>query len=325
MKKRSYIVFIALLLCTLVVLTACKDKAVDAEPVYYTVTFDAVGGSEVPSQRVLKDSNATLPDEPVREGYIFSHWEKDGVFWKFDTEKITADITLKAVWIDAASVYEYTVLDNGNACITRYKGEFDVIKVPSKLNGLTVEAIGDGVFSSVASSTVSRIVLSDTVKSVGNNAFMGCDGIKIEIAGALTFVGENAFNGCTALESVSLGEGLESIYFSAFLGCTSLKSIVLPEGLTLISENAFEGCENLVYVILPETLATVESSAFRDCEALLTVYYYGTEQSFDAISVASAYNSALAEARLCLYSADEPADDGDYWYYDERGNIRLWK
>ncbi|MBE6578064.1 MAG: hypothetical protein E7653_08025 [Ruminococcaceae bacterium] len=325
MKRKTYIILIALLLCLTAVLTSCKDKDEDAEPVYFTVTFDSVGGSDVPSQRVLKDGTATVPEEPVREGYIFSHWEKDGAFWNFESQTVTTDVTLKAVWIDAASVYEYTVLESGNACITKYKGDLDVIKVPTKLNGLTVEAIGGGVFSSISSSTVKKIVVSDTVKSVGENAFSGCVDVKIEIAGELTHVGENAFGNCTALESVKLGEGLERISFAAFSGCTSLKSIVLPKGVTLISENAFEGCESLLYVIAPETLATVESSAFRDCAALVTVYYYGTEQSFDAISVSSSYNADFTEARLCLYSETEPTTDGDYWHYDERGNIRLWK
>ncbi len=325
MKRRSYVIFIALLLCALAVLVSCKDDDTGAEPVYYTVSFDAQGGSEVPSQKVLKGGKAALPVEPVREGYIFSHWEKDGVFWNFEINSIESDITLKAVWADAASVYDYTVLDNGNLIITKYNGDFNIIRVPAKINGLTVEAIGGGVFASVTTATVDKIIVAETVSSVGENAFKDCTDIKIELEGALTSIGENAFHGCTALESVTLGVGLESIPFSAFCGCSSLKSVVLPEGIETISENAFESCESLTYIVLPRSLATVESSAFRDCEALVTVYYYGTEQSFEEISIATAYNSALPDARLCLYSETEPTGDGDYWHYDERGNIRLWK
>ncbi len=325
MKKRSYIIFLALVLCVCALLVSCEGNDTDASPVMHTVTFDTQGGSAVQSQSIPHGTSVILPTEPEKEGYIFKQWEKDGLAWNFEINKVESDITLEAVWIPAEAIYNYTVLDNGNACLTKYNGDQSIIKVPSMINGLVVEALGDGLFSSVVSETVDKIIVADTVKSVGNNAFKDCADIDIEIRGTLSYIGENAFYGCTLLKSVKLGEGIEQIPFAAFCGCTSLKSITLPKGVQTISENAFEGCVSLVFVVVPEEVRTVEGSAFRDCEALVTVYYYGTEQSFDAISVATSYNSDLVEARLYLYSETEPEVSGEYWYYDERGNIRLWR
>jgi hypothetical protein len=100
---------------------------------------------------------------------------------------------------------------------------------------------------------------------------------------------------------------------------------VLPSGLSVISENAFEGGVSLTYIIAPTSLTSVESSAFRECESFKTVYYYGTEQSFDEIAIDLSYNSAIIDADLYFYSEAAPEEMGSYWYYDERGNIRLWK
>ena len=38
---------------------------------YYTVTFDTLGGSEISSLRVAKNTTADMPQSPVREGYVF--------------------------------------------------------------------------------------------------------------------------------------------------------------------------------------------------------------------------------------------------------------
>lgn len=325
MKKRTYIVFIALVLLTLALLVSCDGNDTDAAPVMHTVTFNTQGGSDVQSQRVSHGAKVILPTDPEKEGYIFKHWEKDGALWNFDIDKVESDITLEAVWMNAADVYDYSVIDGSYARLTKYKGDQTIIKVPYMINGFPVEALGDGLFSSVTSETVDKIVVADTVTRVGNNTFKNCADIEIEIRGTLTTIGENAFYGCDRLKEIKLGEGLEQIPFGAFCGCVSLESIVLPNGVQTISENAFEGCVGLVFVIIPETLKTVEESAFRDCAALVTVYYYGTEQSFDAISVIGSYNSDFVGARLYLYSETKPEVNGEYWYYDKRGNIRLWK
>ena len=75
-------------------------------PSGYTVTFSANGGSQIASITVSEDSTAEQPEDPSREGYIFTGWfTDDGTFaepfaFGEDGDIISRDITLYAQWID---------------------------------------------------------------------------------------------------------------------------------------------------------------------------------------------------------------------------------
>ena len=50
---------------------------------------------------VAKDSKITKPEDPTRTGYTFKGWYKDAALtqeWNFETDTVTADITLYAKW-----------------------------------------------------------------------------------------------------------------------------------------------------------------------------------------------------------------------------------
>ena len=100
---------------SLAVLTAC-DRTPGAETVYYTVTFDSRGGSEVPSQKIEKGKTAQKPADPAREGYTFEGWFDGETEYDF-TKAVEKNFTLSAKWteVPAASVY-YTVrfMDGAN-------------------------------------------------------------------------------------------------------------------------------------------------------------------------------------------------------------------
>ena len=69
----------------------------------YTVTFNSNGGSEVAAQTVAEGDKAVEPQPaPPREGYYFGGWYTDKPEftnkWNFDTDVVTANITLYAKW-----------------------------------------------------------------------------------------------------------------------------------------------------------------------------------------------------------------------------------
>ena len=78
--------------------------------VFYTVTFDSMGGSYVDSQRVAEGGTASIPDNPVLDGKGFVHWCMDKELpdyeYFFDTP-VYGDITLYAMWSDV--VYTVTL------------------------------------------------------------------------------------------------------------------------------------------------------------------------------------------------------------------------
>lgn len=63
----------------------------------YTVTFDSNGGSDVPAKNVEYNTVVEKPSNPTKDGFIFKHWELEGVEYDFK-KLVTSNITLKAVW-----------------------------------------------------------------------------------------------------------------------------------------------------------------------------------------------------------------------------------
>ena len=67
---------------------------------HYTVTFDTRGGSKIDSLQVKKGGKAVMPENPVREGYIFAGWFTDEECTKvydFDTA-VAGNLTLYGKW-----------------------------------------------------------------------------------------------------------------------------------------------------------------------------------------------------------------------------------
>ena len=67
---------------------------------------------------------------------------------------------------------------------------------------------------------LTSVIISDTVKEIG----------------------ENAFADCKDLESIKIPASVTKIDAYAFKGCTSLTEVIIPDSVTEISEHAFDGC-----------------------------------------------------------------------------------
>ena len=88
---------------------------------YYTVIFNTVGGSSVPSLKIKYGERINLVSkpQPTREGYVFNGWKNsDGSDFDFSTE-ITSSITLKADWISASKCATVTLKDSSGSIIRK--------------------------------------------------------------------------------------------------------------------------------------------------------------------------------------------------------------
>lgn len=68
---------------------------------FYTVTFDAQGGSAVASVSVEHGKTFTQPSAPVKAPFSFGGWYKESgctTLWNFATDTVTSDMTLYAQW-----------------------------------------------------------------------------------------------------------------------------------------------------------------------------------------------------------------------------------
>ena len=139
---------------------------------------------------------------------------------------------------------------------------------------------------------LTSILLPECVTSIGNYAFSGCSSLtSIVLPECVTSIGNYAFSGCSSLTSIVLPECVTSIGNYAFSGCSSLTSIVLPEGVTTIGNSAFDACYKLVSITIPRSMKTIGKKAFYTCIDLEDVYYFGTEEEWNSITLLENNNS----------------------------------
>ena len=84
-------------------------------------------------------------------------------------------------------------------------------------------------------------------------------------------IADNAFYYCTAMTSVTIPEGIETIGDWAFAGCISLTEIVLPDTVTEIGEGAFHGCTNVTSFTFSKNLTKIDDFAFYGCTGLTEI------------------------------------------------------
>jgi hypothetical protein len=151
----------------------------------------------------------------------------------------------------------------------------------------TVTTIGSCAFQSSAS--LSEVTIPDSVVTIGDMAFCWCAALKeIVIPKSVEKLGGGMFESCYALESAQILANITEGDFNycdvgahhndamgnvcLFAGCTSLKTVTIPNGMKTFSAYDFYGCSNLT-----------------------DIYYYGTEEEWNAIKIVDG-TDLLAEA-----------------------------
>lgn len=336
--KLSRLWRICVLFCLLSALAvssvACKKPTENTpQAVYYTVTFDSNGGSEIASKRILSGEKIPEPELPEKEGYLFVCWMNGGTKWDFSLHTVSSDLTLQASWVTVESVFDYVLSDNtehATATLTRMKKSATRIPLPSVIGGFPVTAIGDGVFADLLPGEVGEVVIPKSITSVGERAFAGSGNLVItfEEGCALTSVGEEAFRGCSLLTAVPLGKDYTCVEAWSFADCTSLASVLLPERVERVCENAFSGCSSLKQVVFYSSVTAIEDSAFEDCTRLKSLFFVGDADALEELKAdgVSRMNDAFLQASVYLYSATQPEAAGAYgfFYWNDRQEIKIW-
>lgn len=119
----------------------------------------------------------------------------------------------------------------GGKEIMLYMGNIsgNTLEIPETIDGQPVVAIGDFAFAQdFYGKSYSAVVIPDSVEKIGSYAFENCAQLSAVTFGAdsaLTWIGDGAFTGCAMLESIAIGEQVDSIGQNVFEGCTALASI----------------------------------------------------------------------------------------------------
>ncbi len=219
--------------------------------VYYTVTFETNGGSDVGSVEVLNGKTVGEPAKPTRTNYQFIAWCKDSGLtevFDFENEKITQNITIYAKWdyiaLTNTITYDDEVGKTENPTAQVVEGENYALEVP------TISAEG---YIFVGWFTDGGEQLTDSQGkslSVWDPAKYGNITVYAHTEMDLTY--EESSDGTSY--SVSGSEQtshLENILIPAyhngkpvtevldFDGYGSLKTVSIPNTVTYISESAF--------------------------------------------------------------------------------------
>ena len=110
------------------------------------------------------------------------------------------------------------------------------------------------------------------VTCIGDNAFEECTSLTdIVIPNSVTSIGGGAFSGCSGLTSVTIPERLTCIEWGTFRNCSSLTSVIIPGSVTSIGDDAFRKCKSLKSITIPNGVTNIGSSAFYDCSILETI------------------------------------------------------
>ena len=71
----------------------------------------------------------------------------------------------------------------------------------------------------------------------------------------------------------------------AFSSNKNVTDILLPSNIGEIPQGAFAGCKNLKNITLPKSIKRIEEKTFEGCASLENVYYEGSPEEWDQISI----------------------------------------
>ena len=100
----------------------------------------------------------------------------------------------------------------------------------------------------------------------------------------VTKIDNYAFAYNTAITSVNIANGIQSVGINAFYKCSSVTEVVIPSSVTHIENGAFVDCKTLSRVYFGDGIVDIGAVTFGGCTAFKNVYYSLDEESFKAIA-----------------------------------------
>lgn len=124
--------------------------------------------------------------------------------------------------------------------------------------------------------SLKEISIPDGVVELGPYCFSGCSSLeRIDLPKTLKTIGKRAFCSCKSLKELIIPDGITEIpggsFGGVFEGCTSLITVRLPETLTMLGQSAFGYCYRLASIVIPGSVKEIGPKAFWECYDLTRI------------------------------------------------------
>ena len=242
------------------------------------------------------------------------------------TEAIQAEEELKALNPIVSGDYEYSIQD-GEAMLLICAAMGDTIEVPEEIDGYKVTSIYKNAFISVGAPD---IILPDTVKTIGENAFPQTLKSLTISANCTEIAGDEPFLTCLSLEEINVNEGGDGEYSSengvlynkdktlliAYPHQKSDKTFTPPatvkelqkssfcyneyleeidlSNVVTIGSYSFEACSSIKSVKLSKDLNFAGNGAFIGCTSLESIRVYDKVETIGEYAFGYDYDEELA-------------------------------
>lgn len=180
------------------------------------------------------------------------------------------------------------------------------------LNGkkITAVTVPEGVtslsYTFYGFKDLEQVKLPKSLTYIGIGTFDRCRGLtRVTIPASVTEIDADAFSGCTGLISLRVDEKnavydsrnhcnaiIETASNTLIIGC---KVTEIPASVTGIGPYAFCEHKNLTSIIIPASVTSIGDQAFVKCSGLTDIYYTGSEDEWNALSIGKG-NSLLNNA-----------------------------
>lgn len=196
--------------------------------------------------------------------------------------------------------------DATTGTIKKYNGNDAVVNIPSEINGIPVETIGNAAFQD--NTTITSVTIPDSVTEIGSNAFAGCTNLTSVTYGGdwsnltiqsgnpavedaakdaaneqlfdFEFTPDNTavivtrYKGTAAdvtIPSRYKGKPVTMIDHVAFHNSSVVTSVTIPDSVTAIPDYAFGFCSQLTNISIPNSVTFIGFSAFNSCTSLKSI------------------------------------------------------